>query len=73
MMINIKQTIENKYYQDPRGEFFPIYQDGELANKLDFHLYKAGNAARTLGHIIGRSIEVGATALDHMVEASNQK
>lgn len=36
--------IKNKYYRYQPGEFLPIYMDGELANRRDFHLYKAKRA-----------------------------
>lgn len=36
-MIN---AIKDKYYTYQPGEFLPIYYDGALANKKDFHLYK---------------------------------
>lgn len=36
-MIN---SIKNKYYNYQPGEFLPIYIDGQLANRADFHKYK---------------------------------
>lgn len=36
-MIN---SIKNKYYHYQPGEFLPIYMDGELANRKQFHMYK---------------------------------
>jgi len=36
-MIN---KIKNKYETYTPGEFLPIYYDGRLANKKEFHLYK---------------------------------
>lgn len=39
-MKRITQTIKSKYYQYQPGEFLPIYRDGELANKREFHKYK---------------------------------
>jgi hypothetical protein len=40
-MIN---TIKNKYYTYQPNEFLPIYEDGILANRRDFHLYKLKKA-----------------------------
>jgi hypothetical protein len=36
-MIN---KIKNKYYNYQPGEFLPIYMDGQLANRKEFHAYK---------------------------------
>lgn len=36
-MIN---KIKNKYYNYQPGEFLPIYMDGKLANRKQFHMYK---------------------------------
>lgn len=36
-MIN---SIKNKYNTYQPGEFLPIYVDGKLANKRDFHKYR---------------------------------
>jgi hypothetical protein len=48
-MINkIKNTITNKYYKYQPSEFMPIFIEGELANKKEFHWYKAKRAA---GHV----------------------
>ena len=41
-MIN---AIKNKYNTYTPGEFLPIYMEGQLANKKDFHLYKIKKAA----------------------------
>lgn len=41
-MIN---AIKNKYYTYQPGEFLPVYYDGALANKKDFHMYKIKKAA----------------------------
>lgn len=40
-MIN---KIKSKYETYTPGEFLPIYYDGQLANKKEFHLYKLGKA-----------------------------
>ena len=40
-MIN---AIKNKYETYTPGEFLPIYYEGTLANKKEFHLYKLGKA-----------------------------
>lgn len=40
-MIN---SIKNKYYTYQPGEFLPIFMDGELANRKQFHMYKAKKA-----------------------------
>ncbi len=40
-MIN---KIKNKYETYTLGEFLPIYYDGQLTNKKEFHLYKLGKA-----------------------------
>lgn len=39
------KSITNKYYQYQPGEFLPIYYDGTLANRREFHLYKIKKAA----------------------------
>ena len=41
-MIN---SIKNKYYTYTPNEFLPIFEDGKLANRKDFHLYKLKKAA----------------------------
>ena len=41
-MIN---SIKNKYYTYQPGEFLPIYMDGQLANRKQFHAYKLKKAA----------------------------
>lgn len=40
-MIN---KIKNKYYTYQPNEFLPIYYDGKLSNKSEFHIYKLGKA-----------------------------
>ncbi len=40
-MIN---AIKNKYETYTPGEFLPIYYEGKIANKKEFHLYKLGKA-----------------------------
>jgi hypothetical protein len=39
-MENITNTIKAKYYRYQPGEFLPVYQDGELSNRSDFHRYR---------------------------------
>jgi hypothetical protein len=46
-MIN---KIKNKYYKYQRGEFLPVYMDGRLANKREFHIYKAKRAAKIIAY-----------------------
>ena len=40
-MIN---SIKNKYYEYQPNEFLPIYEEGILANRRDFHVYKLKKA-----------------------------
>lgn len=41
-MINkISNTLKDKYNTYTPGEFLPIYLEGELANRREFHIYKA--------------------------------
>ena len=47
-MNNIKTIIQNKYYRYQPGEFLPVYMDGVLHNRREFHLYKT---KRLLMHI----------------------
>jgi len=39
-MKSITQTIKEKYYTYQPGEFLPVYVDGKLANKRQFHAYR---------------------------------
>lgn len=39
------KSIKNKYYTYQPGEFLPIFQDGQLANRKQFHAYKIKRAA----------------------------
>lgn len=39
-MVNPINTIKDKYYTYQPGEFLPVYIDGKLANKKQFHLYR---------------------------------
>lgn len=39
-MKNIINTIKEKYYTYQPGEFLPIYEDGQLANRAEFHRYR---------------------------------
>jgi hypothetical protein len=36
----IKQKFEEKFYTYKPGEFLPIFEGGELANRKQFVLYK---------------------------------
>lgn len=38
--VTTMNKIVNKYYTFQPGEFLPIYEDGEFANKTEFHLYR---------------------------------
>lgn len=64
--MTLKQTFTS-YSPD---EFFPIYQDGELANKTEFVAYKAEQFAGVLGHIASRTWEAtriaGSVLLEHI-------
>ena len=40
MKENITNTIKDKYYRYNPGEFLPVYVDGQLANRSDFHRYR---------------------------------
>ena len=53
-MIN---TIKNKYYTYEPNQFLPIYIDGALANRNEFHLYKLKRVARRAGHSLAVSID----------------
>ena len=39
------KSITNKYYEYNPNEFLPIYYDGKLANRKQFHMYKLKKAA----------------------------
>lgn len=41
-MIN---SIKNKYYEYETNKFLPIYRDGKLANRNEFHVYKLKKVA----------------------------
>lgn len=43
------KSIKNKYNTFIPGEFLPIYVDGKLANRNDFHAYKAKTALKAIG------------------------
>ena len=43
-------AIKNKYYTYKAGDFLPIYEDGVLINKRDFHIYKLKTAAVAADH-----------------------
>lgn len=53
-MIN---KIKNKYYQYSPNEFLPIYVEGKLANKNEFHLYKLKKAALAADHAFQVAID----------------
>ena len=40
MLNNIQTLIKDKYYRFQPGEFLPIYAEGQLANKREFHAYR---------------------------------
>lgn len=40
MLNKIKNIIQNKYYRYNPGEFLPIFSNGELINKREFHQYR---------------------------------
>lgn len=39
-MKNIKTIITEKYYTYQPGEFLPVYSDGKLINRKQFHMYR---------------------------------
>lgn len=39
------KSITNKYYEYNPNEFMPIYYEGVLANRKEFHMYKLKKAA----------------------------
>lgn len=39
------KSITNKYYEYNPNEFLPIYRDGKIDNKKEFHIYKLKKAA----------------------------
>lgn len=45
-MIN---AIKDKYYRYEPNQFLPIYEEGVLANRRDFHLYKIKKLAVAAG------------------------
>lgn len=45
-MIN---KITNKYYEYNPNEFLPIFYEGVLANRKEFHAYKTKKAIKALG------------------------
>ena len=44
-MIQIINKIKNHYNTYTPGEFLPIYLEGELTNRREFHLYKLKKVA----------------------------
>lgn len=40
IVMKLTQTIKAKYYTFQPGEFLPVYRDGQLANKREFHIYR---------------------------------
>lgn len=57
-MIN---KIKNKYYSYDPTEFLPIYRDGVIDNKNDFHAYKAKLAIKA----VGKALAPAATKIDN--------
>lgn len=53
-MIN---TIKNKYYTYEPNQFLPIYIDGALANRNEFHLYKLKRVAARAGSRLAAGID----------------
>lgn len=53
-MIN---KIKNKYYTYQPNEFLPIYAEGVLTNKNDFHIYKLKKAALAVDHLFQVAID----------------
>lgn len=53
--------IKNKYYQCQPGEFLPVFMDGELANRKQFHIYKLKCAARAGGQAIYTALNRAAS------------
>lgn len=53
-MIN---AIKNKYYTYNTNEFLPIYYEGKIANKNEFHLYKLKKAALAVDHAFQVAID----------------
>ncbi len=43
--ITMINAIKNKYETYTPGEFLPIFYEGELANRREFHMYKLKKAA----------------------------
>lgn len=43
------KSITNKYYEYDPNEFLPIFYEGVLANRKDFHAYKTKKAFKALG------------------------
>ena len=63
------QTIENKiedtiYGYDAR-EFFPVFEEGKLANRSAFIAYKLRKAADHAGTIAQGIVEYGQTVADN--------
>lgn len=54
VMIN---TIKNKYYTYEPNQFLPIYVDGALANRNEFHLYKFKRVASRVGTRLAHGID----------------
>lgn len=34
------ENIKQKYYRFNPGEFLPVYHDGKLTNRREFHIYR---------------------------------
>ena len=55
-MKTIKTYIEQKYYIYQRGDFFPVYEAGELRNKREFHYYRIKQLLKTTDLVICRAV-----------------
>ena len=64
--------LTDHLYTYDASEFFPIFVDGELDNKVEFVAYKAEKFAGAIGSIARRTVDVVATAgsvvLDHIAQ-----
>lgn len=65
------KLTQNLYTYDP-DQFFPIFEDGRLANRGEFAMYKAEQFAGALGRVAHRTLEAATTAgtvlLDHIAQ-----
>lgn len=57
---NLKQRFDSALYGYSPDEFLPVFEDGQLANRNKFIVYKAERAALQLGHFAAHTARTTA-------------